>query len=673
MASSYEVAQRWAEVMRGTASRNLTARNVYFEGRTIYSYGRHFPLAEYLEAGPHGRRRPLVLFNGDRFSVTTSRHQNEVRSAVQTYLPGVETIILPYSALEAARVSRETIRPLEVLADRWETFSHESPRWEDLPLHERFMMVEVAKTAETLEAVPSDKRGRWQNGAWAEIVPLDGLYHWTGYEKVRREADSDGLYRWTTNRHFLGGSLFTAETAERVTRRRPITVLDVIDSALMRIDTRLEDLGETIAETLQRRPRRKYLSGFDANERIPLYFLATLPATSAQTVEAAVDSLAPRAVHAAYARGLDVERQGDMFAIETMLETAEVYGRARRRTRRTVWAGNGRPKVGETGYLEPAEAVERIRALYLQNRRAGWTSDKPRTTKPVPPAEIPPTPPAYAERIAEGRKRVVELEAALEAIGPLSDEAVPPALEAARNAARAADTSTVRHYRNEARYARETLEDRKTRYPDSEPSGTFARLIAEAEAEVTRTAERYAEATSELEAAESALAAAEAEYPEYMSREAVRLEAGRIRDELEGYSGIRPRLERDERLEANRIADYIRTREAIKAENRAAGRPRFNGPEKAASALGNARWTVNSLNTAELAEVLSLHGTAHTATEVVKAAGGLVYVRGYLYHEPALDGPDRPRDHARRKLGDGRTWYLAIRNTVPRNRLDGRR
>lgn len=57
--------------------------------------------------------------------------------------------------------------------------------------------------------------------------------------------------------------------------------------------------------------------------------------------------------------------------------------------------------------------------------------------------------------------------------------------------------------------------------------------------------------------------------------------------------------------------------------------------------------------------------TNHTASEVIFATGGRVYARGLLYHLPQ-DG--RTPDHARRKMGDGKTWHLLTRNTVPRQR-----
>lgn len=62
---------------------------------------------------------------------------------------------------------------------------------------------------------------------------------------------------------------------------------------------------------------------------------------------------------------------------------------------------------------------------------------------------------------------------------------------------------------------------------------------------------------------------------------------------------------------------------------------------------------------------ISLLGTAHTATHVVTMPDGTQYARGSMYHDPALMGENRERDHARCKLGDCRTWFLVQKNTVP--------
>jgi hypothetical protein len=58
-------------------------------------------------------------------------------------------------------------------------------------------------------------------------------------------------------------------------------------------------------------------------------------------------------------------------------------------------------------------------------------------------------------------------------------------------------------------------------------------------------------------------------------------------------------------------------------------------------------------------------GTNHSVTEGVVCKGGAVLGRGIMRHEP--EGWREP-DHARQKLGDGKTWHMLVRNTVPRSR-----
>jgi hypothetical protein len=64
---------------------------------------------------------------------------------------------------------------------------------------------------------------------------------------------------------------------------------------------------------------------------------------------------------------------------------------------------------------------------------------------------------------------------------------------------------------------------------------------------------------------------------------------------------------------------------------------------------------------------LAIYGTAHSATEIVRVRGGATYARGIARHVPDLErGRNGGRDHSPLTLGDGETFYLAVRNTVPR-------
>jgi hypothetical protein len=51
--------------------RDVKGNNVFIEGKTIYSYGHHFPIATWLADGK-------VAFNKDKYSTTTAKHKSIV-------------------------------------------------------------------------------------------------------------------------------------------------------------------------------------------------------------------------------------------------------------------------------------------------------------------------------------------------------------------------------------------------------------------------------------------------------------------------------------------------------------------------------------------------------------------------------------------------------------------
>jgi hypothetical protein len=72
------VAHVWAAQSQDDA-RNAQ-KNFYFEGDTIYSYGRHFPIARFVK---NDRRERAVLFTTRGYSNTTSKHIHTVRGALR--------------------------------------------------------------------------------------------------------------------------------------------------------------------------------------------------------------------------------------------------------------------------------------------------------------------------------------------------------------------------------------------------------------------------------------------------------------------------------------------------------------------------------------------------------------------------------------------------------------
>jgi hypothetical protein len=77
--SHSEVAKVWAQRSQSEGR----ATNVFFEGDTIYSWGRHFAMARWFKHEQTGE--PAVLVTTDTYSVSTSKHQSIVWRAIPSY------------------------------------------------------------------------------------------------------------------------------------------------------------------------------------------------------------------------------------------------------------------------------------------------------------------------------------------------------------------------------------------------------------------------------------------------------------------------------------------------------------------------------------------------------------------------------------------------------------
>lgn len=71
------VAHLWANESQESAN----GSNFYFEGQSIYSYGRHFEVGRIVR---NKRGEKAYLINDRYYSSTTSRHQYYVREAIPT-------------------------------------------------------------------------------------------------------------------------------------------------------------------------------------------------------------------------------------------------------------------------------------------------------------------------------------------------------------------------------------------------------------------------------------------------------------------------------------------------------------------------------------------------------------------------------------------------------------
>lgn len=264
-----------------TSVRRWQSVNVFYSGRTIYSYGLHFPMGYVLSPG-------VVWLNGDRYSNTTSRHQSELRAAVRR--AGLTAVTVPGSALDGAGVDYRTIEPVAVEPERFEYTAHRDDRppagMVTDPPASRYAYIGTGDDWRA-PSIRHDDDGR---PVYSDGQPARG---YVGHivTSGRLQAvfrDDNGQYRWHTVRHWLGDSVFTAVRSSR--------------------------FGSPGG------PRVYWLSSFDHQERRPLYFLSQLPGP-ADTVDSAIESLAPDSVHTARDMGRTVVRQGDIFAIETTTTT----------------------------------------------------------------------------------------------------------------------------------------------------------------------------------------------------------------------------------------------------------------------------------------------------------------------------------------------------------------
>lgn len=269
MASQYDACMRWVRnvtAVPGDRRANLKASNIFANGDTIYSYGYHFAMAQLIRGDDR-----FFLVNGDRFSNSTSRHQSHVRSAIaHSSLP---SIIIPFTALDAAGIVRDTVRIVDTLPDR---------------------MLPVTRTVKKLDDYSwfqEECLGRWKR-----------RYMWSAVEgeSVYATENDDGTFTYIGAEHRLGESLFTADTYSRGAGTR----------------------------------NAMFLSGFDHQERVPCYFLSELATMTPTTVAEAYESLKPDTVALAEAMGKAVRRQGDIFAVPTELTTRQLTKLGAVRTKR---------------------------------------------------------------------------------------------------------------------------------------------------------------------------------------------------------------------------------------------------------------------------------------------------------------------------------------------------
>lgn len=312
-----------AVVREDFSSPHIEKDSAIMRGDTCFHYGSHFPLASIVRS-KNGRAR-LVLLNGDSYTGPggwgshTSARQGEVRNICARECPPLDIpyVIVPFSALDAADIQKDTIVPLEIRSDTTEhrTRSSNERPGPLIPMDDPTgATVEVVSyywdEAESKHVhgphpvprkVPNPERAKVETGREANWWPHTA------------ELQSDGTWTWTEERHRLGDSLFEATVR---------TSKNIRDRAT----------GRLLETKWVRRRKVKFLSSYDYAEPQRPYFLCELPRTDAATVEEAFEALKPAEVLAAEAHPLlsengeplEVLRQGDVFAIPTTYTEREL-------------------------------------------------------------------------------------------------------------------------------------------------------------------------------------------------------------------------------------------------------------------------------------------------------------------------------------------------------------
>jgi len=713
--------------------------------RTAYSYGRHFPLFHFIprtyRVNDDTRRPPLFVINGDRWGGSRTRtpeHQSITRAAILA--TGLDALVLPFSALDGAGMLLDSIRPLHVRPDITFEETVERRTLGELPRWRRTYGAQVPRFSRTLDplddvlesryiggnernGVPASDRWLWRERTASEgngkghmpIIPdADGMYRWT--ETVQRDTlpDADGIYRWTETRHRLGDALFTAERevterrtalpfeSERNTARDTVTLTvsgdrstwcapSDTDRHVAGPSAQCVHCGNALDAIIVYRRRARYLSSFDYHEPAPLYFLCEVPRTGARTVDGAIDSLAPRAVHAALLAGKEVRRQGDIFLIDTALDRDDLVERGATFGRFTQWSSGAVPRAGEVTYRAP---ISRERETALRKRETAHARRLWRDTFRPMALRAETRTVQRAETRAANRALWQELRARhadeIARYGATALTACEGCSAAISEPCRKLPGATEGYYRECSR-TRETFEEIQRRERDELKRTTQVKpMQAIPPHPVTAHGARARWTTIRDRHERDIVLARESLRASVFGRTpggygyggpAYGTPSLRYRQNRNLHAVQRARERYDTVTARGPVDNYIHT---CNAHARDDYRARYGTTAIAlwSRALDESRRKYRPETVQDTARArsdretvrahLAVYGTAHTATEVARV-GSAVYVRGTVRHAVDLEtGRAGGPDHRPIVLTADR-WYLAVRNTVPRQNRRSRR
>jgi hypothetical protein len=362
MATHGQVFEAWVNRALGKEKRSrLKGTNVSFEHDMIYSY-HWWPLGRIIR-DKNGKPRMLWL-NGDQYSSSTTGHQNGLRHTAQEQKK-LPVLIVPESSMLAAGIDMESIRPIEIKPDGWESIHHQR---DEMPVGAQFIqcwsepVIEREEYDECPAGFPTAKRERFWSHKDSKHVerfvryvkkdpqtshfmlgfPLNHYQY--GSDQVRVEPimgsvfnqrptsqtkyvlpiqEYEGVFHWTERRHMLGDSVFRAKVKERIPSTKawcvPCKGTGVGDSGSFDWRRRRCSKCEGTGRLLTKKTRwATFVSSFDRQEPGRFYFLCELPyGKIPESFDQAIEMLKPEAVRMAELSNRHVVRQGDIFFIET--------------------------------------------------------------------------------------------------------------------------------------------------------------------------------------------------------------------------------------------------------------------------------------------------------------------------------------------------------------------
>jgi hypothetical protein len=591
--------------------------------RETYSYGRHFPLYRYVPA--KRGRGGLFVINGDEWRggwTITPRHQDETRTAIATAIEDaaklgihITSIIIPFSALDGAQIDRDSIRPIHVREDRFEVFTETC----EVPA------ASLARPLPTREECETASRATDPNGKAILGSQMLGTFDVT-VTKTSHDTGASETYmrraKLTRAITYLGYDHMIRRTAESGATlyggyRDYAAENDGAPNVKTWLDgsenPTIEVTGDVAKLTWQ--SRRHWLGDS--------LFMADRVTTDRGTFDT-------KRRRFRFVSSFDYQEPGNLYFLAalprtsraTSVETA-IQDLAPAAVHAALARGRDVRRQGDVFFIATSETDESLAARGA--RRARLTMDtraaKPRKGevgyRPNPNAKT------RAKMARERRREYLRLRAG----------------QHAATAAPKTPSGWRRERRAKRREILAAIERHTRRIADGENVHSHG------------TCKHYAQYGQGESCGACGLPIWNHGY--------------HVENAKRGLARENERLAEWSRVSRNRDTGYCSRKPTAEKYGKCYCRALNAWQSASQNVADRYTWRLTNEYLTALREVLAIHGTGHTATEVAVCRDGATYARGIVRHVPRIAGERRDSDHVALALAPD-TWYLAIRNTVPR-------